>query len=187
MNDRRRIVVALDLSEYAEIVLEHALDQAVRSDGPDLHFVAVVEHEREVDETKRRLAALVLPSLEDARCTDWRMRLHVRVGKAPEEITALADEIRANLIVIGRFGTHHPRRRLGTVASRVIDLAGCPTLVVGLTSQDETVAQCPECIEVRASSDGEQWFCEQHRAPDRVRLTAVISPTMIRTGGGPMW
>jgi hypothetical protein len=41
---RHCIVVALDLGDYAEIVLEHALDQAARHDVTDLHFVYV--HER---------------------------------------------------------------------------------------------------------------------------------------------
>ena len=39
---RYRIVVGLDLSEYAEVVLEHALDQAARHELSELHFVTVV-------------------------------------------------------------------------------------------------------------------------------------------------
>src|SRR5207248_7062449 len=40
---RHRIVVALDLSEYAEIVLEHAIDQAARHAASDLHFLYVAD------------------------------------------------------------------------------------------------------------------------------------------------
>src|SRR5947208_1221115 len=104
---RYRVVVALDLSEYAETVLEHALDEAARHAPPDLHFVTVVEDSKtDLADIKRRLGALVLPAFEDFDCGEWRARLHVRVGKPHEEIANLAAEIRAQLVVIGNFGVH---------------------------------------------------------------------------------
>ncbi len=173
---RHRIVIALDLTEYAEIVLEHALDQAVRQEAPDLHFVNVAEADADLDDTKRKLAALVLPALDGMPTTDWQAQLHVRQGAGPEEIANLAAEIRAHLLVIGRFGTHHPHRRIGTTASRVIELATCPTLVVGLCDQtSDVVAQCPDCVEVRADSDGERWFCPAHVAPTGIELSTRVT------------
>lgn len=183
-----RIVVALDLLDYSEIVLEHALDQALRHDAPDLHFLTVADDPTDIDGVKRRLAALVLPALEGIDRTGWRVRLHVRVGKAAEEITNLAAEIRANLIVIGRFGVHHPHRRIGTSASRVIDVATCPTLVIGLSDQSpDAQPECPECVALRSASDGRSWFCPAHAAPDRMRLSAIVGSTVDFTGGGLMW
>ena len=38
-----RIIVGVDLSEYSDIVIEHALDQAARHDEPELHFLTVRE------------------------------------------------------------------------------------------------------------------------------------------------
>ncbi|HTR50384.1 MAG TPA: universal stress protein [Kofleriaceae bacterium] len=183
---RHRIVVALDLGEYSEIVLEHALDQAARHDGPDLHFVYVHDDiGLDVETAKQRLAALVLPALEVLDCTEWRIRLHVRAGKAPAAIAELAGELGAHLIVLGRFGTHHPHRRLGTVAARVIDLAPCATLVVGLEGSSEAVGQCPDCVEARASSDGARWFCAAHTG-DRTRLSTMVVPGASWLGG-LMW
>ena len=183
---RHRIVVALDLSEYAEIVLEHALDQAARHAAPDLHVVHVAEEATaNIDRAKQQLAALVLPALADLDCADWRVRLHVRVGKAADEIAELAGEVAAHLIVLGRFGTHHPHRRLGTVAARVIDRAPCPTLVVGMPPDAEAVVQCADCVDVRAESDGERWFCPRH-AGDRMRLSTMITPGASWIGG-LMW
>lgn len=180
---RHRIVVALDLSEYSEIVLEHALDQAARHDGPDLHFLLVVDRE-DVDVAKQRLAELVLPSLDNLKSAQWRVRFHIRPGKAAEEIANLAGELDAHLIVLGRFGTHHPHRRIGSVAARVIDLAPCPTLVVGLPG-DVAGAQCAACAEVRSASSGERWFCDAH-VGDRMRLSSLVVPGS-RWVGGPMW
>ena len=185
---RFEIVIGLDLSEYAEIVLEHALDQAARHDAPDLHVLTVIDTPADLEATKQRMAALVLPALEDFDCTDWRLRLHVRVGKAHEEIAGLAAELRASLIVVGRFGLHHRGSRLGSVASRVLDAATCPTLVVGMVDDSpDAVAQCPDCVTVRAESDGEHWFCPAHAANDGASFATVFVSGPTWTGGGLMW
>lgn len=183
---RYRIVVALDQSEYAEIVLEHALDQAARHEHPDLHFVTVVPDESHLAETKDKLAALVLEGLDAFRdhSPDWHARLHVRAGKAAREIVALAQDVNADLIVVGRFGVG---RRIGSTALQVLELATCPTLAVSLVDRPIEEAQCADCVEVRAESDGEVWFCARHRAPDRVTLaTTVLSPIEL-TGGTLLW
>ncbi|NVB84812.1 MAG: universal stress protein [Kofleriaceae bacterium] len=190
--DHYRIVIALDLSEYAEIVLEYALDQAVRHDSPDLHFVHVLERGdgRElVRAAELALARLTLQGLETfgQRGDNWRARLHVRAGKAHEEIVALANEIDANLIVVGRFGSHRRLGTLGSTAHRVLENAPCATLAVTLVDREVEAPQCPECVRVRAETDGEAWFCPLHSAPDRVTLATTFLPTSSWTGGGTMW
>jgi nucleotide-binding universal stress UspA family protein len=185
---RYRIVVALDGSEYAEIVLEHALDQAARHDAPDLHVIVVIEDEGvELEPIKVWLAACVLDGLESFRAgrPGWRTRLHVRAGKAAEEIANLAAEINADLVVVGRYGLHHARR---SVADAVLEMAICPTLVVGLTDHPvETVPQCAECAVVREQSDGERWFCARHSDASRLHLTTLVPAASISLHGGPLW
>lgn len=187
--DRYRIVVALDLSEYAEIVLEHALDQAARHDQPDLHFLTVVPDEAMLPGVKERLAELVLEGLDVFRDQplDWRARMHVREGEPSAEIVALADELAADLIIVGRFEKH--RRRLGSVAQRVLELSSCPVLAVNLIDKPiDDRLQCPDCVQVRADSDGESWFCERHHDRDRVTLaTTRLGPSTMWTGGTLMW
>ena len=187
LKPRYRVVVALDLSEYSEIVLEHALDEAARHAPPDLHFVTVLDDPRaDLDDAKMRLGALVLPAFEDFDCGDWRARLHVRVGKPHEEITDLAAEIRAQLVVVGNFGVHG-RKWAASVANKMLETATCPTLVVGLSDQSpDKVRQCPDCVAARAESDGVQWFCAAHAAPDRVSH-ATVFVTSASPGGGLMW
>src|SRR5215470_18351440 len=78
---RYRIVVGIDLSEYADIVLEHALDQAARHDAPELHFLTVRERRKpSAEERKRALWERVYPALEtfNRHGTDWRAQLHIR-------------------------------------------------------------------------------------------------------------
>jgi nucleotide-binding universal stress UspA family protein len=181
---RSPIVIALDDSEYADIVLQHGLDQAARHDAPDLHVITVVDGaRRDLDPFKDALARRVIEGLEAfGDRSSWRTRIHVRCGKPAEEIANLAGEISARLLVIGRFGANH---RWRSVADRVLELAPCPTLVVGLTGHEITaVPQCPDCVRVRAESDGEVWFCERHVAPDRMRLTLLVPPTTSDLRGG---
>jgi nucleotide-binding universal stress UspA family protein len=182
------IVVAIDLSEFSEIVLEHAIDQAARHDAPDLHVLTVVRTNADLEDAKQRLGELVSPALEELHSIDWHARLHVRGGRAHEEIANLAAEVRADLIVVGRFGLHHRGSHLGSVASHVLDAAPCPTLVVGLTDDSpDAIAACPDCVAVRAASGGERWFCDAHSAPDReVFATSFVSPATW-TGSGLMW
>jgi nucleotide-binding universal stress UspA family protein len=185
---RYRIVVGLEASEYAEIVLEHALDQAACRPAPDLHFVTVVSDEASVDDVKRRMAALVLPALDGLDCTDWHVRLHVRVGTAAEELTDLAAELRAHLLVVGRFGVQHPHRHIGMTAAEIVERAPCATHVVGLVDQSpDRVPQCPDCVAVRAESDGMRWFCEAHESPAELRLSTLVPTGSSWTGGGLMW
>ena len=56
---RYSMVIALDQSEYAEIVLEHALDQAGRHQALDLNFVTVMEPDQRAEVARRWLATLV--------------------------------------------------------------------------------------------------------------------------------
>jgi len=191
---RYRIVAALDLSEYAEIVLEHALDQAARHDAPFLHFLAVEEHAKEPsDELKQRLTQLVVGQIDTFRDDkrDWRARLHVRAGRPAEQIAELAGEVQADLLVVGRFGVHQgkKRRRIGSVADAVLELAPCPTLIVQLTQHEvEAERACPACAEIRERTDGESWFCAEHSAPDRVGLGSALLPIGTSfDGGGLMW
>ena len=180
---RYRIVVGIDLSEYADIVIEHALDQAARHDAPELHFLTVREKRKPTtDERKRALWDRVYPVLEafNHHGTDWRARLHVRRGRPEVEIAGLAADIRADLIVIGQFGLHTPRASDKNLPNRVLQHAVCPTLVVGMPGAIDS-PQCTLCAAVREDTDGEHWFCAQHTG-DRGRDHSV-SPMTSWSGG----
>ena len=157
---RYRIVVGIDLSEYADIVIEHALDQAARHESPELHFLTVRE-KRNADSTeiKQALWERVYPELETFNQfgKDWRARLHVRSGKPDEQIAMLAAEIQADLIVIGQFSQHN-----SSIPNRVLHISACPTLVVGMPEEASTSPVCPMCVTVRDESEGHRWFCDEH-------------------------
>jgi nucleotide-binding universal stress UspA family protein len=181
---RYRIVVGVDLSEYAEIVIEHALDQAARHASPELHFVYVEERrQRTAEPSKHRLSAAVFPALQTFNqfADRWRARLHIRRGRPADQIAMLAADVRADLIVIGQFGLHHRKLTLKGVPSRVLLAAPCPTLVVGMPPVLDA-PQCTACATIRDRSDGDRWFCDDHVARSAVR---AVSPMTEWSGGSP--
>ncbi len=157
------MIVGVDLTEYAEAVLEHGLDQALRHDEATVRVVTVIPKSSEEDEARGRLVALVRQTFEDAvpadRRDDLHVVAHVRRGNPAEEIVELAEESLAGLIVVGRFGAHGR----GSTADPIVEAAGCPVLVVP-PPRDRTAAsqQCADCVEIRRVTDGEQWFCARH-------------------------
>lgn len=179
-----RIVAALDRSEYAEIVLEHAIDQASRHERPDLHFVTVVGKGENREEARASLAALVLEGLDTMakRGPDWRSWVHVLEGDAEEQIVELAADLRADLVVIGRFGMHYRR---GSTADRLLADAPCPVLVVNLKQDVASEAQCPACVAVREETEAERLFCAEH-AGDRLGVS-LLAGSSVLTRGGSVW
>ena len=68
---------------------------------------------------------------QQARAHRLEVRQAIRFGVPYAEISGLAREDSANLIVIGQVGRHGPRRlMMGSVTERVIELAPCAVLVV---------------------------------------------------------
>jgi hypothetical protein len=157
----------------------------VRHTAPDLHFLCVVDDAGAIEATKKRLAELVLPALDVIDRARWSVRLHVRAGRAAEEIADLAGEVGARLVVIGRFGVHHPHRHLAKTASDIIDLAPCPVYVAVLAEGAvQTSPICPDCAKARSESEGERWFCDRHRS-DRVSTRVLFGSNF--TGSSQLW
>lgn len=182
-NRRFVIVVALDRSEYAEIVLEHAIDQASRHERPDLHFVTVVDKGANTEAARVTFSTLVLQGLDTMnKGSDWRSWLHVLEGIPDQEIGDFAGDISADLIVVGRFGAS---RRKGSTAEALLDVSPCAVLVVNLKQDTVTEPQCPACVAVRAETQAERLFCPEHSG-DRSSLSLRVSSSMV-TRGGSVW
>lgn len=177
-----KVLIAIDRSEYAEIVLEHGLDQAARSRVDELHFVTAVDTtapdpDREVADARRWLDAAVGDLIETFRCAPRTVMLHVRRGSPAEVIATLAEELGPDLLVIGRF--HVPSE-----SEVVAQLVHCPTLVVGIEGH-VLDPQCPDCERTRRASEAEVLFCAAHaggRLPDL--MTRLPPSSQI---GSRMW
>jgi nucleotide-binding universal stress UspA family protein len=143
--DIRRIVVAIDGSEGALHAAEHAVDLAAALGG-DVVFVYVIDDQvsraLEVafpgDERSgaERLEAdangrLDQPA-EQARRRGCAFSKRIERGDPVERLEAVANEVGADLIVVGRTGCRGARRvLLGSVARRLTESSRVPVLVIG--------------------------------------------------------
>lgn len=139
------ILVPTDGGEGMETVIERAVDVAAQR-GAKVHALSVVDNEvfltldegltdavdTELTADAERAVGLVTDAAEAAGVESDGA---VRRGRPSEEILAFADEIDADLLVMGTRGVDdHERRMLGSVSQDVITETTRPTLVVPVGS-----------------------------------------------------
>jgi nucleotide-binding universal stress UspA family protein len=140
-----RILLATDGSEQAELAALRAVDLADATDS-ELHLVHVGvvptflksypgtlgyygKLYEEIEEVSREL--LRKQSLRVKAAGGTVAGTHLRMGEVALEIVALAEELQADLIVMGSRGLGGVRRALmGSVSDSVVRHAHCPVLVV---------------------------------------------------------
>lgn len=140
MRNYQTIVVGIDFSEAAARSLHLAARVADRFNARRLHLVHVVSvptmvvvpslrptsevAKRAQQHAEERLAAIPVPDVAT------RVTREVRVGSPAQQLTQAADELSADLIMVG--GRGHgvlAEMLLGSVASSLMRVAHCPVLV----------------------------------------------------------
>src|SRR5918994_1784488 len=140
-----RILLATDGSEEAELAALSAVELDQRTNS-ELHVVHVgvvptllVSYPGTLGYEGKLYEQIEEDSSELLRKESWRVKAaggtvagaHLRMGKVDLEIVTLAEELGANLIVMGSRGLGGVRRALmGSVSDSVVRHAHCPVLVV---------------------------------------------------------
>ena len=140
-----RILLATDGSEEAELAALRAVE-LVQSTDSELHLVHVgvvpiflKSYPVTLGYYGKLYEQIEEVSKELLRKQSWRVKAagstvagtHLRMGQVDLEIVALAEEIQADLIVMGSRGLGGVRRALmGSVSDSVMRHAHCPVLVV---------------------------------------------------------
>jgi len=135
-----KILCANDGSEHAFRALALAATMA-KENNAELHMVSVEEIDylpefiEEVREEVGGAARRFRKVLNDARALanerHVNLRTHVLTGHAVRDIVRLADEIKADLLVIGATGrSRFYERMLGSRAGGLVQFAPCPVMVV---------------------------------------------------------
>jgi universal stress protein A len=141
----KRILVPTDFSEYADRALQYAVDVAEKYGGEILllHIIGIIQQctagyclsgdlmqqlDREsVSSSKEELQK----QMDRGSATKGTVSTEIRKGIVYEEILKAQEETKSDLIVIASHGKtgllHH---LMGGVASKVIEGAKCPVLVV---------------------------------------------------------
>ncbi|MDK2890384.1 MAG: hypothetical protein PWR21_1016 [Methanoculleus sp.] len=142
------ILVAVDGSEIGHRALEEALDIARAMDAP-VHAIHVVQtgtyptlilselepldiaQQALLDALDREANEFLADAEREAAAAGVRMTIHKRWGHPGAEITALAQELGADLTVVGSHGRGRiDRFFLGSVSSYVVDHATSTVMVV---------------------------------------------------------
>ncbi|MCL7489718.1 MAG: universal stress protein [Desulfobulbaceae bacterium] len=136
--DWHKILVAADGSANSESAVEHAVSAAAEFEGK-LAVVTVVdandemlamapEHVKKlVDKAHEYLQGVV----EKAEKKGIAAETFIREGEPHDQITKLADEIGASVIVMGTHGRKGLKRLLmGSVTERTIGYANCPVMII---------------------------------------------------------
>jgi nucleotide-binding universal stress UspA family protein len=136
------ILVATDGSEPAERALEAAIEEA-KVWGADVHAIYVVESglfsSLPMDNTLEMIYSVLQKegeeilnsALQKAKAAGVSLHTHLRQGHAGSEILALAEEVGADLILIGSHGKSGvDRLLLGSVTDYVVRHSAVTTTVV---------------------------------------------------------
>jgi len=126
-----RILVGVAKSESARRAVDVAIDLAARY-GAELHLVmACGRATGEAGRDPRHDAEGHLASIQ--KDTSVPTRIHVLPGDPADTVLTVAEEVHADLIVVGNKGMQGARRILGSVPNSVAHGAPCSVLIVDTT------------------------------------------------------
>lgn len=137
-----QIVVGYDFSEYADVALDRAIEIASRGPNHVLHLLTVLDSSQDyltADEVRHQLLRRVKARLDlQAAGVDVELYVHTRIGAPVPEIVGLAEDVGADLIVVGSHGRSTIGRLfLGSVSEGVLHGARCEVLVARVKSYPE--------------------------------------------------
>ncbi len=145
------VVVPFDFSEHALEALRKAV--AIVENPQQIHVLHVLPYLipaepgvvwATIDDSSRIQHALENMAVAVPEKEFGKVCLDVRMGDPGQVASDRAEELGADLIIIGSHGrTGLTRLVLGSVAERVTRLAHCPVLVVKLLPQAEKAAAQP--------------------------------------------
>jgi nucleotide-binding universal stress UspA family protein len=141
----QQVVVAYDFSAAAAVVLDRAIAVVQRAPFHTLHVIAVIDSRiglpavpadgpidyHYAERVQHELGQIVITGLIAAQASrEVQTFAHARFGKPAVEILRLAEEVGADLIIVGSHNHTGVRRwLLGSTAERVVREAGCPVVV----------------------------------------------------------
>jgi nucleotide-binding universal stress UspA family protein len=183
MSEKYVVLAAIDLNQGSTRVVEEALEIAARHPGSALHVLTVREAQLPLAMYPVSLVPMSdTPKIEDTAnfCRDLvakgapdkalsEISVHATVGLPADEIVWFAAHLGADVVVVATHGRRGLKRLLlGSVAEKVVRLAGCPVVVVREKSHDlnarapEIEPLCPECASKRFETKGAELWCARH-------------------------
>jgi nucleotide-binding universal stress UspA family protein len=174
------ILAEVDFSENGSSVLQSAADLASTTPDAELHLVHAFGPSVRADQLRWFPALSDLTSIEDSDAAgaaldriaastplrDTRVCAHVHEGSATTVIAQLAEDIEADLVVIGnhdRAGLN--RSFFGLFAEKLVRTAPCPVLIIrskSVPSSEPIAPPCPACEASKRLTWGAHVRCLDH-------------------------
>ncbi len=166
------ILAAIDYSDTANLVVQEAVELARQKRASQLHFLHV--NLAPLDDAGQQARHAELLEWLSARlhgqpgvARELRVVGHELSGDPAKLIVETAADLSADVVVVGTHGRRGVQRLLlGSVAAAVVQNCGCPVFVVRPKLYDHPALQieppCPRCVQARAESHGQQFWCTQH-------------------------
>jgi len=140
----QKVLFCTDFSENADIAFQHALDIVLRRPGSLLIILHVIpEPEAEFwktyiyevdnidDKARQDIDERIKQSYLSKIPPEIMVHVEIKIGRDYQTILDFANEIHADIIVMGRRGhSNWERPFFGSVVERVVRRAECPILVV---------------------------------------------------------
>ena len=126
-----RIVVGVAKTDSAKRAVDVAVDLAQRYEA-DLHLVMAFDKSAtSLDSAARKSAEAYLASLKAT--LPVKVRVHAIPGNPADTVLMVADEVDADLVVVGNKGMQGARRVLGSVPNSIAHGAACSVLIADTT------------------------------------------------------
>jgi nucleotide-binding universal stress UspA family protein len=174
------VLVEVDFSENGASVLQSAADLVATTPESELHLVHAFGPAVGIDQLRWFPALSDLTSVEDSDAAgaalhriaatislrDTRVCAHVHEGSATTVIAQLADDIEADLVVIGnhdRAGVN--RSFFGSFAEKLVRTARCPVLIIrskSIPASEPIAPPCPACEASKRLTWGAHLRCLDH-------------------------
>jgi nucleotide-binding universal stress UspA family protein len=180
-NDGKFLILAeVDFSEYGASVLQSAADLAATTPDAELHLVHAFGPAIGFDQLRWFPALWDLTSIDDSDAAgaalvriaatillpDTRVCAHVHEGSETTLIAKLAEDIEADLIVIGNHDRAGANRSFfGSFAEKLVRTAPCPVLIIrskSVPSSESIALPCAACEASKRLTWGAHRLCLDH-------------------------
>jgi nucleotide-binding universal stress UspA family protein len=178
-NDALQVVVAIDFSDASGYALDQAATIARRVPRSRLHVIHVDENDNDSRDRVKQLVGQIRLYVEEkllavgsrigSSMNGQMLGVHVRKGDAQRELAQFANDVHADLVVLGahKANLRHPfQGQLAHSLRRSLDV---PVLVATAKPPLEpgevepTIEPpCPQCVDRRFETSGQKWWCTRH-------------------------
>jgi len=187
MSDRYVVLAAIDFEAPSSLVFDRSVFATLQAKKGELHLLHVSEPVLPSGTYPGFIPPPQVSGLDPApmvefaqkRLTELRtahpsmtfpeVQVHTAIGRPADEIVWLAAHLDADVIVMATHGRKGLKRLLlGSVAERVVRLAGCPVVIVREKGHDmtnkipEIEPLCPDCASKRFETRGKELWCARH-------------------------